>query len=106
MGLNTTRLARPFRANEIMETLHPGLRCAPPWAIVARRFAAIMVRRFAAKEMMETLHPGLRCAPPWAIVVRRFAAVLACRFAAIMARRFAAETTIAPCSMAIKSCLA
>jgi hypothetical protein len=48
MGLNMTRLARPFRANEIMETLHPGLRCAPPWAIIVRRFAAIMALRIAA----------------------------------------------------------
>ena len=72
MGLNMTRLARPFRAKVIMETLHPGLRCAPPWAIVVRRFAAIMMRSLGA----------------------------------IMVRRFAAETTIAPFSMAIKSCLA
>ncbi len=51
MGLISLGLVRPFRADEIMGTQHPGLRCAPPWAIA--------VRRFAAKGMMEALHPGL-----------------------------------------------
>jgi hypothetical protein len=88
MGLNMTRLARPFRANEIIKTLHPGLRCASPWAVEVRRVAATLARPFRAKGMIETVYPGLRCAPPWAV----------------MARRVAAETTFAPCSMAIKSC--
>jgi hypothetical protein len=51
MGLREMRVARPFRANVVMEILDPGLRCAPPWAIIARRFAAeedIIVRRFVA----------------------------------------------------------
>jgi hypothetical protein len=54
MGLKMTRLARPFRAKGMMEALYPGLRCAPPWAIVARRFAAphvIVAHRFAAVKL-------------------------------------------------------
>jgi hypothetical protein len=53
MGLSNMRVARPFRANVVMGISHPGLRCAPPWAIIARRFAAeddIMVRHFAAED--------------------------------------------------------
>jgi hypothetical protein len=58
MGLNNMRVARPFRANVVMGILHPGLRCASPWAIIARRFAAedgIMVCCFAAEDDMENL---------------------------------------------------
>ncbi len=67
MGLNMTRLARPFRANEIVETLHPGLRALRP-GLSLRRFAATMAHRFAVVGIMDTLYCvcsalGYRCAP-------------------------------------------
>jgi hypothetical protein len=44
MGLTNSRVARPYRADEILEILHPGLRCASPRAIIASRFAAFAWR--------------------------------------------------------------
>jgi hypothetical protein len=73
MGLGKMRVARPFRADVVMGNVYPGLRCAPPWAVIARRFAAedaIMAHRIAAED---------------AIMAHRIAAegeIMVCRIAA------------------------
>jgi hypothetical protein len=82
------RVARPFRANVVMGTLAPGLRCAPPWAIIVRRFAAenaINVRRFMVGYTIKIR----RFVVGYTIIVRRV--VVGC---AIIVRRLAGEDDV------------
>jgi hypothetical protein len=65
------KVARPFRANVVMGILDPGLRCASPWAIEVRRFAAKGAILERAEEVIVARALGLSAQGLKPITTRR-----------------------------------